>query len=189
MWLEYVSLRCITRLWKVGVWSMVPYQADQTPKNQDDMPKRMYFGTKQKSMLVKGFFRLHVETKLCPWQPRRHISPKKGVPPDSYRWLQSMLVHWVFCLHCHVSFQGGYTYCWWKKSCTTWYGWYTIIYGVLYIPGGAGFLPSTVYIYIQYTYIVTFAFLYLFIFSRSYRLPTSRSLLNRRRSRKNGTAF
>ena len=35
-------------------------------------------------------------------------------------------------------------YCWWKKSCTIWYGKYPIIYRVLYIPGGAGFLPSTV---------------------------------------------
>ena len=35
-------------------------------------------------------------------------------------------------------------YCWWKKSCTSWYGKYPIIYMVLYIPGGAGFLPSTV---------------------------------------------
>ena len=36
------------------------------------------------------------------------------------------------------------TYCWWLKSCTSWYGEYPIIYRVLYIPGGAGFLPSTV---------------------------------------------
>ena len=36
------------------------------------------------------------------------------------------------------------TYCWWKKSCTSWYGKYLIIYKVLYIPGGAGILPSTV---------------------------------------------
>ena len=35
-------------------------------------------------------------------------------------------------------------YCWWKKSRTSWYGEYPIIYRVLYIPGGAGFLPSTV---------------------------------------------
>ena len=35
-------------------------------------------------------------------------------------------------------------YCWWKKSCTSWYGKYPIIYRVLYIPGDAGFLPSTV---------------------------------------------
>ena len=33
--------------------------------------------------------------------------------------------------------------CWWLKSCTSWYGEYPIIYRVLYIPGGAGFLPST----------------------------------------------
>ena len=35
-------------------------------------------------------------------------------------------------------------YCWWKKSCTCWYVVYPIIYRVFYIPGGAGFLPSTV---------------------------------------------
>ena len=40
-------------------------------------------------------------------------------------------------------------YCWWKKSCTSWYGECPIIYRVLYIPGGAGFLPSTV---VTYTY-------------------------------------
>ena len=34
--------------------------------------------------------------------------------------------------------------CWWKKSFTSWYGKYPIIYRVLYIPGGAGCLPSTV---------------------------------------------
>ena len=32
-----------------------------------------------------------------------------------------------------------------KKSCTSWYGRYPIIYRDLYIPGGAGFLPSTVW--------------------------------------------
>ena len=32
----------------------------------------------------------------------------------------------------------------WTKSCTSWYGKYPIIYRVSYIPGGAGFLPSTV---------------------------------------------
>ena len=36
------------------------------------------------------------------------------------------------------------TYCWWTKSCTTKDDDYPIIYKVLYIPGGAGFLPSTV---------------------------------------------
>ena len=35
-------------------------------------------------------------------------------------------------------------YCWWKKSCTSWQVDYRIIYKVLYIPGGAAFLPSTV---------------------------------------------
>ena len=36
------------------------------------------------------------------------------------------------------------TYCWWTKSCTTWDDNYPIIYRVLTIPGGAGFLPSTI---------------------------------------------
>ena len=35
-------------------------------------------------------------------------------------------------------------YCWWKKSCTSWYDKYPIFNRVLYIPGGAAFLPSTV---------------------------------------------
>ena len=34
------------------------------------------------------------------------------------------------------------TYGWRKKSCTSWYGKYPIIYKVLWMPGGAGFLPS-----------------------------------------------
>ena len=34
-------------------------------------------------------------------------------------------------------------YCWWKNSCTSWNGKYRIIYRALYIPGGAGILPST----------------------------------------------
>ena len=36
------------------------------------------------------------------------------------------------------------TYCWWTKSCTTKDDNYPIIYRILTIPGGAGFLPSTV---------------------------------------------
>ena len=38
------------------------------------------------------------------------------------------------------------SYCWWKKSCTSWYVVYPITYKVLYIPGAAGILPSTVVI-------------------------------------------
>ena len=41
-----------------------------------------------------------------------------------------------------LGFEG--TYCWWNKSCTTKDDDYPIIHKVLYIPGGAGFLPSTV---------------------------------------------
>ena len=36
------------------------------------------------------------------------------------------------------------SYCWWTKSCTTKDDDYPIIYRVWTIPGGAGFLPSTV---------------------------------------------
>ena len=38
------------------------------------------------------------------------------------------------------------SYCWWKKSCTSWYGKDPIIYRVLYIPGGDRRIsePSTV---------------------------------------------
>ena len=34
------------------------------------------------------------------------------------------------------------SYCWWLKSCTSWYGKFPIIHEVLYIPGGAGVNPS-----------------------------------------------
>ena len=48
-----------------------------------------------------------------------------------------------------IRFHGKYVcylmwYGWWTKSCTSWYSKYPIIYRVLYIPGGAGFLPPTV---------------------------------------------
>ena len=36
------------------------------------------------------------------------------------------------------------SYCWWKISCTGWYGIYPVICRVSYMSGGAGFLPSTV---------------------------------------------
>ena len=39
----------------------------------------------------------------------------------------------------------GYkTYCWWRKSCTTWDGKNSINNGIIIILGGAGFCPSTV---------------------------------------------
>ena len=41
-----------------------------------------------------------------------------------------------------------------KKSCTSWYGRYPIIYKFLYIPSGAGFLPSTVFILKTYSTVV-----------------------------------
>ena len=41
--------------------------------------------------------------------------------------------------HCDTS-----RYCWWKRSFTSWYGKYFMIYKVSYIPAGAEFLLSTV---------------------------------------------
>ena len=40
--------------------------------------------------------------------------------------------------------RSSFLYCWWKKSCTSWYGKYPNICRVSYMSGGAGFLPSTV---------------------------------------------
>ena len=38
-----------------------------------------------------------------------------------------------------------WTYCWWNKSRTTWYGKCPMIYRVSHVSIGAGFLPSTVW--------------------------------------------
>ena len=40
--------------------------------------------------------------------------------------------------------QNPNSYCWWTKSCTTKDDDYPIVYRILTIPGGGGFLPSTV---------------------------------------------
>ena len=63
---------------------------------------------------------------------------------------EKLMIHWLegynFLEGIYQSLYMNVTcnYCWWKKSCTSWYGKYPIIYKVLYMPGGAGFLPSTV---------------------------------------------
>ena len=46
------------------------------------------------------------------------------------------------------------SYLLWKKSCTSWYGKYPIIYMALYILGCAGFLPSTVWMDVQLLWLV-----------------------------------
>ena len=46
--------------------------------------------------------------------------------------------------HLWKTLQKMETYCWWKITCTSWYVVYLIIYKVLYISGGARFLPSPV---------------------------------------------
>ena len=38
-------------------------------------------------------------------------------------------------------------YCWWLKSCTTWDVWNLINNGINYLSTGAGFLPSTVWLW------------------------------------------
>ena len=43
-------------------------------------------------------------------------------------------------------------YCWWTKSCTTKDDNYPIIYSVLTIPGGAGFLPKTVLLFLLFSF-------------------------------------
>ena len=58
------------------------------------------------------------------------FSPEKS---SLSRWFSKLPVWW-----------DSWYYCWWKKSCTTKDDDYPIIYRVLTIPGGAGFLPSTV---------------------------------------------
>ena len=51
----------------------------------------------------------------------------------------------LWCLRGYTSFEpSDEKYCRWKGSCTSWYGKSPSIYRVLYMPGGAGFLPSTV---------------------------------------------
>ena len=45
-------------------------------------------------------------------------------------------------IRCFWNHEKRFSYCWWKKSCTSWYVRYHIIFRVLYIPGGClGFLP------------------------------------------------
>ena len=65
---------------------------------------------------------------LKPHDPLKEAGKKGSFPGCTLPWEKSV---------------GGF--CWWTKSCTSWYGKYPIIYRVSYIPGGAGFLPSTVF--------------------------------------------
>ena len=77
------------------------------------------------------FFRLHRNTGDL-----RVIFPKNL----SFLGVKTHQVDW----HTLKGFFG--TYCWWTKSCTTKDDDYPIIYRVLYIPGGAGFLNHQKYI-------------------------------------------
>ena len=87
---------------------------------------------------------------------RRHVSFPGGKPKDQPRFNHPHINHIInkqtsgFTPSSHkltkvvrdsCRFR---SYCWWLKSCTTKDDDYPIIYRVLNIPGGAGFLPSTV---------------------------------------------
>ena len=76
--------------------------------------------------------------------------------PSTLQFLPWHTLHWLWqrWLHlpaCQVKIKTWcriwhkkWCYCWWTKSCTSWYGKYPFFFWVLYIPGGAGFHPSTV---------------------------------------------
>ena len=61
-------------------------------------------------------------------------------------WLQSIWKpgYWLKDLSLvNIRYVWNQHYCWWKNSCTSWCTRYPSIQRVLYMPGGAGFLPST----------------------------------------------
>ena len=65
--------------------------------------------------------------------------------PEFFWNLMELLMEFIFNFLNSMESDSFRCYCWWKKSCTSWYGKYPIIYKLLYMPGGClGFLPSTV---------------------------------------------
>ncbi len=99
------------------------------------------------------FYRAVAKTSLkagpgppCPKLPA--LFQTSGEPTTQKQFIQKVLEVWIMdtkkgrtVFHNKT---GVTTYCWWLKSCTTKDDDYPIIYGVLTIPGGAGFQPSTV---------------------------------------------
>ena len=95
-------------------------------------------------------------TKIFPKRALNHINRKKQLPDNSLRLFRDVKVTPSKAVgdlqrsgirRSRLEPRGSLWltyYCWWKKSCTSWYGKYPIIYRVLYMLGGAGFLPSTV---------------------------------------------
>ena len=93
------------------------------------------------SSIVWYIWNPSIMTKLGEFQIRHHTF-EKGIPALYYdKNSPSFVMYWVTVLFrpCPTN------YCWWLKSCTSWYGKFPINYRVLYIPRGAGFLPSTVW--------------------------------------------
>ena len=78
--------------------------------------------------------------------PNHHHLGGVNSPPSVFlltmRWCQVNTL--MAIVNHHMKVINITWYCWWLKSCTTKDDDYPIIYRVLYIPGGAGFRPSTV---------------------------------------------
>ena len=81
-------------------------------------PLKQEFGNVRSSLLKPSWFSFATSTCCC-----------------SYH------VDWSYL---HLLLQSLMPYCWWTKSCTSKDDDYPIVYRALTIPGGAGFLPSTV---------------------------------------------
>ena len=82
----------------------------------------------------------------CPLQvvKRGEIQSSQKVGPKlmlNLRYTHSIHLWYIYL---RLLWKINQRYCSWTKSCTSWYGKYHMNYEVLYIPGGAGFLPSTV---------------------------------------------
>ena len=111
------------------------------------------------SLLLKmGIFQCHVSFRGCipnythlpiiiphffPHNLRRQNSCKTP-PADHFRCKKRHGSNYSLCTIRPHAPRKKKTYSWWTKSCTSRYSKYPIICRVLYIPGGAGFLPPTV---------------------------------------------
>ena len=77
------------------------------------------------------------DPKMVLWKTHQFCPTAKG-------WRSWLVGAWISDVGNAIGWLNFEAYGWWLKSCTSWYGKYPIICRVLYIPGGAGCLPSTV---------------------------------------------
>ena len=109
-----------------------------------------------------------ISSFMTPWRPRfwkvrNHIVDGRNPAPVEVgrlshylqgfihaRWLAGFLASTESCQQksrkttCRLATHKLENYCWWKKSCSTWYGKCLVLYRVLPVSTGAGCLPSTV---------------------------------------------